>query len=183
MWQLFKKAFMISAVTFGGGYVIVPLLQKAFVEELKWISKEEMLDLVSIAQSSPGAIAINTSVAVGFKMFGFLGAVVGVIATVLPPFLLLMGLYLVYDAVQSNQLIAVFLMGMQLGVCALMIDVAVDLLLSLKKEKSIITWTTFSVAFVLSILSAIPILMILIGVTAVSLIFKLIARRVKDDTR
>lgn len=61
-WTLFVSTFLLSAFTFGGGYVIVPLMQKKFVEDLKWIDRKEILDLVAIAQSSPGAIAINTSI-------------------------------------------------------------------------------------------------------------------------
>lgn len=72
-WTLFKSTFVLSAFTFGGGYVIVPLMQKKFVEELKWIEADEMLDLVALGQSAPGAIAVNTSILIGYRMAGFWG--------------------------------------------------------------------------------------------------------------
>ncbi|HJA90069.1 MAG TPA: chromate transporter, partial [Candidatus Jeotgalibaca merdavium] len=67
-WILLKTTFVLSAFTIGGGYVIVPLMQKKFVEELTWIETEEMLDLVAIAQSIPGALAVNTSILVGYRI-------------------------------------------------------------------------------------------------------------------
>ena len=68
LWKLFLSTFYLSAFTFGGGYVIVTLLKNKFVDELHWIDEKEMLDLVAIAQSSPGAIAINGAIVVGYKL-------------------------------------------------------------------------------------------------------------------
>jgi uncharacterized protein YqcC (DUF446 family) len=82
---LFLSTFKLSACTFGGGYVIVPLMRKKFVEELHWIGEPEMLDLVAIAQSSPGPIAVNASILVGYHMAGVPGALITMLGTVLPP--------------------------------------------------------------------------------------------------
>ena len=73
LWKLFVSTLYLSAFTFGGGYVIVSLLKKKFVDEYHWIEEEEMLDLVAIAQSSPGAIAINGAIVVGYKLAGLAG--------------------------------------------------------------------------------------------------------------
>ena len=67
-WTLFLSTFQLSAFTFGGGFVIIPLMRKKFVEKLKWIDEQEMLDLTAIAQSSPGAIAVNASILVGYRV-------------------------------------------------------------------------------------------------------------------
>ena len=85
--ELFLSTFYLSAFTFGGGYVIVTLLKRKFVDELHWIDDEEMLDLVAIAQSSPGPIAVNGAIVVGYKLAGFPGVLVAVLDAVLPPFL------------------------------------------------------------------------------------------------
>ena len=69
-WQLFLSTFKLSACTFGGGFVIIPLMRERFVKELRWIEEEEMLDLTAIAQSSPGSIAINASILVGYHVAG-----------------------------------------------------------------------------------------------------------------
>ena len=83
--KLFASTFKLSACTFGGGFVIIPLMRKKFVEELHWIEEEEMMDLTAIAQSSPGAIAVNASILVGYHVAGIKGALTTVIGTILPP--------------------------------------------------------------------------------------------------
>ena len=75
-WQLFLSTFKLSACTFGGGFVIIPLMRERFVKELRWIEEEEMLDLTAIAQSSPGSIAINASILVGYHVAGIPGALI-----------------------------------------------------------------------------------------------------------
>ena len=77
-WQLFLSTFKLSACTFGGGFVIIPLMRERFVKELRWIEEEEMLDLTAIAQSSPGSIAINASILVGYHVAGIPGALITV---------------------------------------------------------------------------------------------------------
>lgn len=83
--KLFLSTFELSACTFGGGFVIIPLMRKKFVEELGWIEEEEMLDLTAIAQASPGAIAVNASIMLGYHIAGIPGAILAVLGTVLPP--------------------------------------------------------------------------------------------------
>lgn len=95
---LFSSVFMLSACTFGGGYVIVPLMRKKFVEDLHWIEEGEMMDLVAIAQSSPGAIAVNASISIGYRCAGIPGAIVAVIGTVLPPLVILTVISYCYEA-------------------------------------------------------------------------------------
>ena len=85
--KLFFSTLYLSAFTFGGGYVIVTLMKQKFVDELHWIEEEEMLDLIAIAQSAPGAIAVNGAIVVGYKLWGLLGALVAIFATIIPPFL------------------------------------------------------------------------------------------------
>ena len=97
LWQLFFSTLYLSAFTFGGGYVIVSLMKKKFVDELHWIEEKEMLDLVAIAQSSPGAIAINGAIVVGYKLSGIAGVLVSIIGTVIPPFVIIALLYVCYN--------------------------------------------------------------------------------------
>lgn len=89
LWTLFFSTLYLSAFTFGGGYVIVSLMKKKFVDEYHWIEEDEMLDLIAIAQSAPGAIAVNGAIVVGYKLAGISGALVAIIATILPLFLIL----------------------------------------------------------------------------------------------
>ena len=87
--KLFLYTFVLSAFTFGGGYVIVPLMRKRFVEDLHWIDEQEMLDLISVSQSSPGPIAVNASLMIGYHMGGIPGALITAFGTVLPPLLII----------------------------------------------------------------------------------------------
>ena len=87
--QLFLSTLYLSAFTFGGGYVIVSLLKQKFVNKLHWINDAEMLDLVAIAQSAPGPIAVNGAIAVGYRLAGLVGALVAVIGAVITPFVII----------------------------------------------------------------------------------------------
>ena len=83
--KLFLSTLYLSAFTFGGGYVIISLLKNKFVDELGWIDQEEMLDLTAIAQSSPGAIAVNGAIVVGYKLAGIPGILCSIAGAILPP--------------------------------------------------------------------------------------------------
>lgn len=101
--KLFISTFYLSAFTFGGGYVIVTLMKKKFVDQYHWIEEEEMLDLVAIAQSAPGAIAVNGAIVVGYKLAGIAGTITAVIATILPPFLVISVISIFYEAFRDRK--------------------------------------------------------------------------------
>ena len=121
--MLFSSMFYISAFTFGGGFVIVNLMKRRFVDELHWLDDDEMMDLVSLAQSSPGAIAVNAANLIGWRMGGFFGMLAAVIGTALPPMLILTVISLFYNAFAENRYVASVLRGMQAGVVAVIVDV------------------------------------------------------------
>lgn len=125
--KLFISTFLVSAFTFGGGYVIAPMMKKKFVEELRCIDEEEMLNIIAIAQSSPGAIAVNTSILVGWQLMGILGALVSILGTVLPPLIILSVISLFYSAVRNNTVVNALLKGMMAGVCAVIFDVLISM--------------------------------------------------------
>ena len=88
---LFSTTLYISAFTFGGGFVIVTFMKRKFVDQLKWIDEKEMLDFTALAQSSPGAIAVNAAILVGWKVCGFAGMLTAILGTILPPMIILSG--------------------------------------------------------------------------------------------
>ena len=116
--RLFIETFYLSAFTFGGGYMIVSLMKKKFVNEYHWIEEDEMLDLVAIAQSAPGAIAVNGAIVVGYKLAGISGVIVSVFGAVLPPFLIISVVSVFYEIFRDNRIVAAMLSGMQTGVGA-----------------------------------------------------------------
>lgn len=134
--RLFLATFYLSAVTFGGGYVIISLMQQKFVKEYHWLDEEEMLDFVAIAQSAPGAIAINGAIAVGYKLAGMLGILVTISATILPPLMIISLLAYSYQFFIQIIWIQWLLTGMQLGVAALILQVIVEMIRPYIKAKS-----------------------------------------------
>ena len=125
--KLFFASLYLSTFTFGGGYVIVTLLKEKFVDQYHWIDEEEMLDLVAIAQSSPGAIAVNGAIVVGYKLGGIPGMLLSVLGAIIPPMVILSLISLFYDAFCSNYYIAALLKGMTAGVGAVIISVVYDM--------------------------------------------------------
>lgn len=132
-WTLFLSTLKLSAFTFGGGYVIVPLMQKYFVEELGWIDEDEMLDLVSISQSAPGPIAVNTSIIIGYRVAGILGSIIATFGTVLPPLIIISLISVFYIAFSQNLWVQTILVGMQAGVAAIIINVVWNMMSKLIK--------------------------------------------------
>lgn len=124
---LFLSTFQLSAFTFGGGFVIVPLMRKKFVEKLGWIGEQEMLDLTAIAQSSPGAIAVNASILVGYRIAGIPGALLTVLGTVLPPLIIISVISMFYAAFRDNTIVNMAMNGMLAGVAAVICDVVLTL--------------------------------------------------------
>lgn len=146
--KLFWSTFKLSSFTFGGGYVIVPLMKKQFVDKLHWIEEKEMFDFIAIAQSSPGPIAVNASVILGYHLSGIPGALVTVFGTVLPPLILLSIISIGYSAFIGNRLIQSVLRGMGAGVCAVIIDIVIDMSRKIIKRREIIPIMIAVAAFI-----------------------------------
>lgn len=161
-WTLFLSTFTLSAFTFGGGYVIVPLMQKKFAEELKWIEEDEMLDLVAIGQSAPGPIAINTSILVGYRMAGFRGALLTILGTVLPPLIIISIISYFYIAFRDNRIIKALLLGMQAGVAAIIVDVVIDMASKIFKNKHVLPIIVMILAFIAAAIFNVNIMIILV---------------------
>lgn len=146
--KLFSSTFYLSAFTFGGGYVIIPLMQKKFVDDLKWIDEDEMLNLAAIAQSSPGAVAVNASILLGYRVAGILGAFISILGTVLPPLIIISIISFFYTAFRENIVVNAVLKGMQAGVAAVIADVVLNLGGNVVKEKDLISAFVMISAFI-----------------------------------
>ena len=173
--QILKKLFLstlyLSAFTFGGGYVIVTLMKTKFVDQYHWIDEEEMLDLVAIAQSCPGAIAVNGAIVVGYKLAGLPGVMTSVLATVIPPFAILSLISLCYAAFRSNQYVGWMLNGMQAGVGAVIMEVVWEMSSGIIKEKQTVPLLVMAAAFIANYffgVSAIIIILLCIGLGIVT---------------
>lgn len=128
--------------------MIVTLMKKKFVDDYKWISEKEMLNFVAIAQSAPGAIAVNGAIVVGFKLAGLMGAFVAVVGTIIPPFVIISLISLAYEAFRANIWISLMLEGMQAGVGAVVTAVSYEMATGVVKEKDLLLITMMIVAFI-----------------------------------
>ena len=149
---LFGINFFISAFTFGGGYIVIPMIKKYFVDRKQLFNNEELMDMAAIVQSSPGAIAINLTVLAGYKAVGMIGAVISCIAAVFPPLIILGIISVYYLMFRDNQVISSVLKGMEAGVGALIVDIVLDMSRAVFREKqklmSLIIPATFLASFI-----------------------------------
>ncbi|MBQ3077190.1 MAG: chromate transporter [Clostridia bacterium] len=145
LFQLFWSTFSIGAVTFGGGYAMVSVMDKKFVEDHHWISEEEMMDLLAIAEMTPGPIAINASTYVGTKMAGLPGAIAATLGMVLPSFFFITLLSSVYLQFKENPTVAAALLGIRAGVVALVLSAVFKL--GKKAVKKPMDWAICLLAF------------------------------------
>lgn len=160
--KLFFSTLYLSAFTFGGGYVIVTLMKKKFVDEYHWIEENEMLDLVAIAQSSPGAIAVNGAIVVGYKLAGMAGAVTAIIATIIPPFVIISLISVFYNAFRTNFLVSQMLEGMQAGVGAVIAAVVFEMGAGVVHGKNPVSMAIMVLAFLAACVLGINVVYIVI---------------------
>lgn len=160
-WTLFLSTLTISAFTFGGGYVIVSLLKKKFADELHWLEADEMLDLAAIAQSSPGAVAVNAAILVGYRTLGLPGMGIAVLGTIIPPFVIISLISLCYTAFRTNPIVAAVLKGMQSGVAAVIADVTVNLSRNVQRESGVVGVLIMVGAFLASWMFSVNVLWII----------------------
>ncbi len=163
LWPLFLATLYISTFTFGGGFVIVTFMKRKFVDSLKWLSEEEMLDFAALAQASPGAIAVNAAILVGWRVCGFAGMAVAVLGTILPPMVILSVISLFYAAFAANRWVALALKGMQAGVAAVILDVACGLGAKVAKERSALSLALMAGAFLANFVFDVNVIFIILA--------------------
>lgn len=147
LWILFKSLFLLSACTFGGGFVIVSLMKKKFVEELKWLEEDEMLDITAITQSSPGPLPVNASVIIGYRMQGIPGSLAAVLGTILPPMFVISLICVFYTEFRQNLYIAAALQVMRAGVAAVILDVTWNLAKNVWNSHSVFYTSLMALSF------------------------------------
>lgn len=176
LWTLFKSMFVLSACTFGGGFVIVSLMKKKFVEELNWLEEDEMLDVTAITQSAPGPLPVNASVIIGYRMAGIAGSLTAILGTILPPMIIISIISLFYEQFRTNAYIASALQVMRAGVAAVIFDVVINLAGNVLKTKRILYIVMMVTAFIATYLldiSAMIVILTCLGIGLMDLLFTL----------
>jgi len=164
---LFKTMFILSSCTFGGGFVIISLMKKKYVEELKWLGEEEMLDVTAITQSAPGPLVVNASVIIGYRIAGILGAFTAVAGSILPPMIILSIISVFYEEFRTNPYIAVALQVMRAGVAAVIFDVVINMagkIINTKRVAYIVMMASAFVAKFFLGVNAVLIILICLGI-------------------
>ena len=166
---LFLNMLYISAFTFGGGFVITSFMKKRFVDGLHWIDESEMLDLVAIAQSSPGPIPINASVILGYRMCGIPGSVTAILGTALPPMLIISVIAHFYAQFRSSQVITIALQVMRAGVAAVIFDVVINLATNVIKTRRFLYISLMTCAFLSAVVLNVNAVLIILFCLAVGI--------------
>ena len=174
---IFIETFVLSAFTFGGGYVIVSLLKSKFVDKLKWIEENEMLDLVAIAQSAPGAVAVNGAIVVGYKLAGIPGILAAVSGAIIPPLVVMTLISVIYGIFSENIYVQSALRGMRSGICAVIASVVWDMTKGIVKNKDYTGLLIMLTAFVLNYLLKVNVIFIILGAAFIGIVRTLIAGR------
>ena len=174
LWNLFKEIFLISALTFGGGYVIVPLMHKKFVTELKWIEEEEMIDILAMSQTSPGVFTVNASIMVGYNLFSLKGSIVAVVAAVLPPLVSVAIISTFYALFSDNIIVRNGLKGAQAVVGAIMINVLINYSGKILKDKYWLPIFIMILAFILDLIFSVNTVLIILLCGALGTVIQMI---------
>ena len=175
LWTLFKSMFILSACTFGGGFVIVSLMKKKYVEELAWLEEEEMLDITAITQSSPGPLPVNASVIIGYRISGIVGSLIAILGTILPPMIIISLISVFYTEFRTNKYIAIALLVMRAGVAAVILDVVWNLAEKVCSTRRILYIAMMIISFVATYfmgVSAMTVIFICLGIGIFDLIQK-----------
>ena len=134
VWKVFASFFRIGAFTFGGGYAMIPLIQKEAVEKNGWVTDEDILDIIAIAESTPGPIAINSATFVGYRAAGVLGSVCATLGVVLPSFLMIYTISMFLEGFLEITVIANAFRGIKIAVGFLILQAGIKLQKQLDKE-------------------------------------------------
>ena len=176
--QLFLTFFKIGAFTFGGGYAMIPLIQKEVVEEKKWITDDDILEIIAIAESTPGPIAINSATFVGYRVCGFWGSFFATLGVVLPSFVIILIISFVLSEFQNIKAVQYAFEGIRAGVLALLIKALWGMYK--KTPKNIVSYIVIALSFITVAIIDAPVLLVIIGCALFGLISSIIiARREK----
>lgn len=180
---LFVNSFLISACTFGGGFVIVTLMKRKYVDELHWLDEQEMLDYTALAQASPGAIAVNAAVLVGWKIGGLPGMLLAVSGTILPPMLILTLLSFFYAAFAANRFVALLLRGMQAGVAAVIFDVVWSLGKQVFQHNKGFNALLLAAAFILSFFAGVNVMYLILAALLLGFCRALALKKRREESK
>ena len=172
--SLFLTFMKIGGFTFGGGYAMIPLIQRETVENKKWIGEDDVLDIVALAESTPGPIAINAATFVGYKVGGFFGAFFATFGVILPSFVIILAISMVLERFRELKAVQYAFEGIRAGVLALILKSLWTMFRKISKE--VIPYVIMALSFIIATFTDINVLFVIIG----SAVFGIAASLIKD---
>ncbi len=158
--SLFFTFFKIGAFTFGGGLAMLPFIHSEMVEKKSWITDEEMMDIIAVAESTPGVIAVNTATFVGYKVGKFWGSLVATVGVVLPSLIIICVISLFFEDFLTYPIVAAVFKGIRVGVTVLIFNAAIKIFK--KSPKTVITYSIIALSIILSIFTPLDSILIII---------------------
>ncbi|KOA21290.1 putative chromate transport protein [Clostridium homopropionicum DSM 5847] len=159
---MFISFFKIGAFTFGGGYAMIPIIEAEVVNKKRWLEKEEFLDILAISQSFPGALAVNSSIFIGYKIGGILGGILALLGVVLPSFFIILIVAIFFQQFRNNPTVELVFKGISAAVPMLVLVAVISLSKSVNKNLinlAIVLFTVIAISF----LKIHPILVIILS--------------------
>ena len=181
LWTLFSSMLMISAFTFGGGFVIVSLMKRKFADELHWLTEEEMLDMTALAQSAPGPIAVNAAILAGRRIAGVPGMLAAVGGTLIPPVVIIGTISLIYAQFADNEWVRAAMAGMSCGVAAVIADVVAGLFGKIAAKRDWFGIGLMAAAFVLTYFTRVNVIFIILGAALIGVVRALLKRKAGES--
>lgn len=175
LFNLFCTFFKIGAFTFGGGYAMIPIIQKEAVEKHNWVTDDDVLDIIAIAESTPGPISVNSATFIGYRVAGVLGAACATFGLILPPFVIISLISLVLEAFRTNRVVSYAFFGIRAGVLALVLKAWFTMYK--KAPKDAVSYVIAGLAFVAVALFDISVIYVVIGCAIIGLVSSVIADR------
>ena len=175
LWQIFASFFRIGAFTFGGGYAMIPLIQHEAVEKRKWVTDEDILDIVAIAESTPGPIAINSATFVGYRAAGVVGSVCATLGVVIPSFVVILALSFVLAQFQDVQAVKYAFNGIRVGVLALLIKALWSMYK--KSPKGWVAYVIMGASLLLTAVFSVNVIFVIIGCAVFGIVTSRIMER------
>ena len=176
--ELFMTFLKIGAFTFGGGYAMIPLIQKEVVDQKHWIQDSDVLDIIAIAESTPGPIAINSATFVGYRVGGLKGAVCATLGVILPSFLIIFLIAQVLQAFSHLKVVQYAFFGVRAGVLALIVKAFYGMYRQCPKNA--VSYAIAAAAFVAVVFFRVSVFLVLLGCAAAGLLTFLLVERRKD---
>ena len=167
LWKVFSTFFRIGAFTFGGGYAMIPLIQREACEKNHWVSEDDILEIVAIAESTPGPIAINGATFVGYKVCGFWGSVCATLGVVVPSFAIIFLLTNLLTAFQENPYVGYAFFGIRAGVLALIVKAMIGMYK--KCPNNLLSYGVMAGVFVSVVFLELPVIAVLIASALIAL--------------